>query len=65
MRKRSQRNRAYVIIQACVEEVRSRVLLGRRRAVERPDPSGGIIRVEGDAGDIFHELLSCWDRVDR
>ena len=49
----------------CVEEVRSRVLLGRRRAVERPDPSGGIIRVEGDAGDIFHELLSCWDRVDR
>ena len=35
-----------------MEEVRSCVLLGRRRIIERPDPCGGIVRV--DSG-ICHE----------
>ena len=47
-----------------MEEVRSRVFLRWRRTVDRPDPSGGIVRVEGDAGDIFHELRSSWYRED-
>ena len=54
----------YEIKKTCVEEVRSCVFLRRRRTVERPDPSGGIVRVEGVAGDIFHELRPSWDRED-
>ena len=55
MRKRYQRNREYVMEKTCIDEVRSRVFLGRRRIVERPYPPGGIARVEGNASDVFHE----------
>ena len=51
VRKRYQRNCADCNKKTCVEEVRSRVFMRRRRVVERPDPGGGVVRVEGD---VFH-----------
>ena len=36
-------------------KVQSRVFVGRKRVVERPDSRGGVVRVEGD---VCHERAS-------
>lgn len=39
---------------ASLGKVQSRVFVGRRRVVERPDSRGGVVRVEGDVSMNVH-----------
>ena len=42
-------------MKASLGKVQSRVFLGKRRVVERPDSRSGVVRVEGD---VCHERAS-------